>query len=146
MYLHGLIFPFGHPGTTIEISFHSQSGGGNNGSVSSPGSSWPFPARLVAAGWFACSSSSSPLPPPPLPSPPLPPPPLTVPFFRGLPAFLSHSPLLLHPTPSSPPSGGFPLPWFLAPFCFLFVFLRAVLQLPHIWREEAAANPVSVCF
>lgn len=66
---------------------------------------------------------------------------LSWPLFFPLPfSFTLTSP------PSLPPSLNPSLPWFPAPFCFLFVFLRAVLQLPHIWREEAVANPVSVCF
>lgn len=58
-YVHCLMFSFGHPRTAIGISFLSEAGGSDNGSIPSPGSSWPFPALLVAAGWFPFPSSSS---------------------------------------------------------------------------------------
>lgn len=47
------------------------------------------------------------------------------------------------PTPPSLPSPFAALR--LVPALCL-CWLRAVLQLPHIWREKAAANPLSVCF
>lgn len=132
IYLSWLIFSFGRFDATIKINFLSESGG-RNCSVPSPGS-WSFPGWSVPACWVCLFPLSPPPPPPPscylLPRPPFFPPPF---------------PFTLTILPSSPPLIS-PLPWFLARFCFLFVFLRAVLQLPHIWREEAAANPVSICF
>lgn len=88
IYVHCLMFSFGHPGTAIGISFLSEAGGSDNGSIPSPGSSWPFPAQLEAAGWFA-----SPLPPPP--------PPFTLPSSTAslvplpFPSTLTSHPLLL---------------------------------------------------
>ena len=100
--------------------------------VPGPGSSWPFPSWLVPAAGLLFPSFSSSF--------------LHVTFSQGLFSFPLPFPFTLTFPPSFLPSLIPPLPWFLAPFCFLFVFLKAVLQLPHIWREEAVANPVSVCF
>lgn len=66
--------------------------------------------------------------------------------FANLPVFLLFLffffPFSPHPSQPLPPLS----PFFPSGSCSLFVLARAALQLPHIWRERAAANPLPVCF